>query len=278
MSSEAKAAFGVEVSKEEAQINLIHAGFLLAEHLTRPFDKDLYLNLLQSMADNIRPSLEKAESDQARIQALNEYLFTDLKFIGNTANYYHPDNSFLNKVLDLRRGIPITLSVIYLELGWSLGLPVSGIGLPGHFIVGYGTPELITFIDVFNQGRLLSEEDCLVELAQLPLSDLMAFRRDYLKPVTKKAILLRMLRNLKQIYVALKDWEASYKTVDLMLQVEPALAAEIRDRGLIAYRLNRLKEAIFDVRHYLMLAPNERDAEWLEQHLQAMESKLARLN
>ncbi len=277
MRSSAREAFAAEAGKADEQINLLYAALLLAGHLSRAFDTSLYVNLVGEMVEIVRPAMSAAQTAIDRVGILNHYLFDELKFSGNAANYYHPHNSFLNKVLDLRRGIPISLSVIYLEIGWALGLPVSGIGLPGHFIVGYDVPENPLFIDVFNGGKLLTVEDCL-ELCQLPLSDLIPFKRDYLKPVSKKAILYRMLLNLKQIYVALEDWETSYKTVDLMLQIYPDRANEVRDRGLIAYRLGRLHAAIADVQEYLVLAPDNPDASWLEQHLEMMELKLGRLN
>ena len=197
--------------------------------------------------------------------------------MGNEGDYYHPENSFLNKVLELRQGIPISLSVIYLAIGWRLDLPVYGIGIPNHFIVGYGYPDTIAYVDVFNQGKILNELD-LLDLAQLPECDLEPFREDYLKPTPRKRILHRMLLNLKYIYVQQKDWSKAYKASDLILQIHPDLASEIRDRGLIAYRLNRLGDAIYDIRNYLTLAPNAGDAEWLTQHLQTMERKLANLN
>jgi len=273
----AKETFAAEVSQEDKQLNLFYAALLLAAHLSQNFETGLYVSVLREMVEIIRPAIRAAPTPLARVEGLNHYLFNELKFRGNQENYYHPHNSFLNKVLDLRRGLPISLSVIYLEMGWALDLPLSGIGLPGHFIVAYDVVKEPIYIDVFNQGKLLTVEGCLA-LCQLPLSDLIPFQRDYLKPVSKKAILFRMLLNLKQIYVALEDWERGYKTVDLMLQIYPDRAGEIRDRGLIAYRLEWLHAAIADVRQYLALAPDSLDASWLQQHLALMELKLGRLN
>jgi regulator of sirC expression with transglutaminase-like and TPR domain len=277
MSEKAKEAFAVELRKKDSQINLANAALLFSEYLTEDFDRSIYLTLLDDIAASIRPSLQAAGSDQERIEILNQYLFEDLKFAGNSANYYAPHNSFLNKVLDMRTGIPISLSAIYLEIGWRLELPLWGIGLPRHFIVGYGPTTAPVYVDVFNQGRTLSEDECLA-VSQTPISDRMAFRQEFLKPATKKAILFRMLLNLKHIYVRLENWETAYKTVDLLLIVEPEQTLEMRDRGLIAYRLNRLHAATYDIERYLFLAPNNPDAEWLNKQLEMMEEKLLRLN
>jgi regulator of sirC expression with transglutaminase-like and TPR domain len=228
------------------------------------------------MAEAVQPALVVAETDQDRIEALNQYLFGQLHFTGNTNNYYHADNSLLHKVLDLRTGIPITLSLVYLEIGWRLGLPLWGIGLPGHFIVGYGPPEDPLYLDVFNGGLLLSEADCLA-LARVPLSDRLAFKEHFLKPASRKAILYRMLLNLKQIYLKAEQWEEAYRLVDLMLIVGHQ-TTDLRDRGLIAHRLDRRQAAIFDLQRYLFLLPHAPDAEWLKKRVETMEEELLRLN
>ena len=278
MAMTAKEAFAAEVKKKEAQLSLAEAALLMAEHLTGPINRSLYRHLLRDMANTIRPKMAAAGSDRGRIEMFNHYLFEELRFVGNSDNYYHPHNSFLNVVLDQRRGIPITLSLVYLEIGWRLGLPLVGLGFPGHFMVGYDIDRADPLvIDVFEAGQILTLTDCLARF-ELPETDLILFKQDYIKSASKRAILLRMLLNLKRIYVTLNDWEAGYKTVDLMIKIEPDAATEIRDRGLIAYRLDRLQEAIYDIRHYLFLAPDSPDAGWLRQHLRQMEERLGRLN
>lgn len=277
MTDPTKDAFIAAVSRPEAEISLAQAALQFAAHLAGPVDVAHYRSLLADMAGEVGPTVLAAADDAGRIAALNTYLFAVLQFTGNRDDYYAAGNSFLNQVIDHRRGIPISLSVIYLEIGWALGLPVFGVGMPGHFIVGYELPDSQTYIDVFNQGRRLTEADCL-EICQLPLSDLIPFRRDYLKPAAKRAILYRMLLNLKQIFLKSQDWPAAYKTVDLMLQLYPEQVGDIRDRGLLAYRLNRLRDAIFDLERYLNLAPQARDAAWLRDHLDTIRSRLIRLN
>ncbi len=277
MSSQIKAAFSRELAKSEEQLNLAYAALLLAEYLSDPIDTAYYLSLLDDMAETVQPTILNAETELAVVEALNQYLFGRLQFRGNSDNYYHVYNSFLNKVLELHTGLPITLSVVYLEVGWRLGLPVWGVGLPGHFIVAYGPPDQPIYIDVFNQGLRLSEADCLA-LARLPMSNLEAFQSQFLKPVSKKAILYRMLLNLKQIYLRAENWEAAYRVVDLMLLVAPTQTTELRDRGLIAYRLNRRQAAILDLQRYLFLIPHAPDSDWLKKRVEAMEEELLRLN
>ncbi len=274
----AKTAFTQEMDLSDAQVNLARAALLMSEHINHaPNLVGPYLARLDEMAEQVRPALELARADEEKVAALTGYLFGELDFHGNSENYYDPNNSFLNRVLDRRTGIPISLSLICLEVGWRLGLPMSGLGLPGHFIVGYGLPEAPLYLDPFNRGVILSEDDCLA-LGRVPTSQRPAFREQFLAPAAKKAILFRMLLNLKQIYLRQETWERAYRTLDLMLLVQPNQIEELKDRGLVAYRLNRLREATFDLHRYLYLKPNAPDAKWLRQQLEMIEQKLSRLN
>ncbi|NJN93183.1 MAG: tetratricopeptide repeat protein [Anaerolineales bacterium] len=273
-----KTAFTQEMDFPDAQINLARAALLLSEYINHvPNLVAPYLARLDDIAEQVRPALELAHTDEEKVAALTGYLFGELDFHGNSENYYDPNNSFLNRVLDRRTGIPISLSVICLEVGWRLGLPVSGLGLPGHFIVGYGLPEAPLYLDPFNRGAILSEDDCLA-LSRVPTSQRLAFREQFLAPAAQKAVLFRMLLNLKQIYLRQESWDRAYRTLDLMLLVQPNQIEELKDRGLVAYRLNRLREATFDLHRYLYLKPNAPDAKWLRQQLEMIEQKLSRLN
>ncbi len=271
-----KEALAKEMAVEEPDLNLAYAALLLAAHLTGNFDVDSYLARLDHMAQAIRARVPAA-AEQERLATLNEFLFEEFGFRGNAQDYYNPNNSFLNKVLELKTGIPISLSVVYLELGWRLGLPLWGAGLPGHFMVGYGPPAEALYVDVFNRGQTLNEADCFT-LAHVPASRQQAFKQEFLRPVTKKALLYRMLLNLKLIYAGLENWAAAYKTVDLMLTIRPNEPGELRDRGLLAYRLKRLQAAISDLTEYLFRAPDSPDAARIKQQLRAMEEEYLRLN
>ncbi len=277
MSHRNKALFAAEVAKEEPEIDLAYGALLFAAYLGGNFEPARYLQLLDKIVQPIQAAVLAAETDLETIQILNQHLFQELGFTGNSQDYYHPDNSFLNKVLERWTGIPISLSVLYLEVGWRLGLPVWGIGMPRHFLVGYGPPDKPIYIDVFNRGQLLSEDDCLA-IARVPLMQVTAFRKRFLRPAAKKNILYRMLLNLKQVYMQSENWSAAYDTVDLLLVIEPNQLNELRDRGLVAYRLGRLQTAIFDLNRYLYLSSNPADKEWLTKRVELMEEELLRLN
>jgi regulator of sirC expression with transglutaminase-like and TPR domain len=274
---ETKKYFVSEINKAEAQLDLARAALLFSQHLTQAPDLDSYLAGLDNMAEVARPLIEAAQTAAAKIEALNHYFFDELNFQGNARDYYNPNNSFLDRVMDLKLGIPISLSVLYLEIGRRLALPLWGVGMPGHFIVGGGSPNQPLYIDVFNQGQLLTEEDCLT-LCNITEPQQTSFKKQFLRPATKKEILFRMLLNLKHIYVNGEDWPAAHTTVDLLLAIQPDQANEFKDRGLLAYRLDRLQEAIFDLKRYLFLTPLSPDKEWLEERLMLMEEKLSQLN
>ena len=277
MSKMIKNTFVSQIRQNDENIDLAYSTLLMAQYLTQPFDMSPYLTMLDDMAGAARPSVCAAGTDLEKIGALNKHLFEDLGFSGNNRRYYKPDNSFLNRVLDSKKGIPISLSVVYMEVGRRLDLPLWGVGIPQHFIVGYGVPEEPIYIDVFDQGQILTEIDCMV-ISGHSFSDQESFKKDYLKPATKRAVLFRMLQNLKYLYLDQKNWEATYKTIDLAVEVYPNQLNELRDRGLMAYRLNRFQDAIFDINRYLHLAPNLEDKAWLERRVELMEEQLLRLN
>ena len=161
--------------KDEGLIDLAATALLIAEHLTQPFNKQLYLDRLDKIAAALRPRIAAADSDNEIIDTLNYFLFGQIRLSGNTDDYYNPNNSFLNRVLDTRKGIPISLSVIYMEIGQRLHLPLWGVSLPGHFIAAYGAENDPIFIDVFNRGRILTEDDCF-EIARIPADDQATFK------------------------------------------------------------------------------------------------------
>jgi regulator of sirC expression with transglutaminase-like and TPR domain len=156
-----------------------------------------YRAVLDSHADQLRERVDFGGEARQILDRINDYLFHELGFSGNDANYYDPENSYLNRVLDRRTGNPINLSLLYLLLARRLQLPVAGIGLPGHFICRYQNTATEVYIDVFNRGKLLSKADCVQYLLQGNYS----VRDDYLGPVSPRRLLLRICGNLHQIYL-----------------------------------------------------------------------------
>jgi len=196
--------------------------------------------------------------DYRRVMALNDYLFGELRFVGNTVTYEDPRNSFLNEVLDRRTGIPITLALVYIEVARRAGVRVEGVNFPGHFLLRCParhavprTEDLI--IDPFHGGALLSEEACRERL-----------RRDsdreerlatpLLVHATKPQILARVLLNLKRLYVQMNSFPQALDITDLLRAVDPSAINELRDRGLLAYQMKDFSGALRDLQAYLQLS------------------------
>ena len=209
--------------------------------------------------------------------ALAAWLADEMEFRGNADNYYDLRNSLLHEVIERRVGIPITLSVVYMEIARRLGLELRGVGMPGHFIVkciGDGEELLL---DPFNGGRRLSLDNCREMIARM-YGDTMAFRAEFLAAVTKRQILTRMLQNLKGIYSNAREYARTLRVIDRILLLNPDSPAEFRDRGLILLGMERYARARADLEAYLRHSPDAADAPKIRERLAQAKQKQARLN
>jgi regulator of sirC expression with transglutaminase-like and TPR domain len=202
-----------------------------------------------------------AESPQEEsVRAFNEYLYDEQGFAGNRDRYDDPRNSFLNEVLDRRTGIPISLAVIYLEVSRRAGLRVDGVNFPGHFLLraremrGSDAGNEVVIIDPFHGGAQLSEYDCR-QLLRQHVGDEAAFDTTLLAPATRHDIVVRMLVNLKRLYVRMRSFPQARFISSLLLTVDPSAISELRDRGLLAYHLQDFAAALRDLEEYLRLVP-----------------------
>lgn len=225
----------------------------------------------------------------ARVTALNDYLFGELRFAGNDTQYDDPRNSFLNDVLDRRTGIPITLALVYIEVARRAGVRVEGVNFPGHFLLRCpGRPGLTysedLIIDAFHGGALLSEDACR-DLLRRHAGEDAVFEPQVLTHATKPQILTRMLLNLKRVYVQMRSFPQARDIVELLLAVDPSAITELRDRGLLAYHLKDFPGALRDLQAYLRLsaaarldeeARNEQAEIW--EHVKSLRRRVASLN
>lgn len=213
----------------------------------------------------------------ARVMALNDYLFTELRFVGNEVQYEDPRNSFLNEVMDRRTGIPISLALFYMEVARRAGLHVEGINFPGHFLLR--CPARRTFhysadliIDAFHGGAILSEEGCRELLRRHSGDDDGAFDAHLIGHATKPQILARVLLNLKRVYVRMHSFPQALDITELMLAIDPSAINELRDHGLLAYHLKDFSGALRDLQAYLQLSSsNTRSEDEREEHAQIWE-------
>lgn len=259
-----------------AEVHLDVAALQLAtiEHPDLPIEP--FLGLLDSHANEFSERIDENIDGEEFVALLNEYLFEELGFRGNQEDYYNPANSCLNDVLANRTGIPITLSLLYMELARRLGRPVYGIGLPGHFIVLYDDGDFSTFIDPFNSGRLLREEECF-DLSQSITGQDLSDNPALLDPVGNKHILQRMLNNMRAIYYREKNHAKMLAVLDLLIAADPAAAGEYKQRAICHAQLKQYRACRDDFEQYLQLAPDAPDRKEVEQQLEKLRRWLASL-
>lgn len=211
------------------------------------------------------------------LHRLREFLFEEEGFSGNGKEYYDPRNSCLNDVLDRRLGIPITLSVLMMEVGRRVGLHILGVGLPGHFVVRADVGPDPVLLDPFDGGAVLTPERA-AEVVARALGRRAPMTERHLAPVTKRQILTRMLMNLRSIYTHLGEWAKALSVYDRLLILDSSAAAHFRDRGGVLVRLGQLHKGVNDWERYLTRCPQAEDAVAVRQQLRQVRQRLAALN
>ena len=260
-------------------IDLAQAALLIAREEYPDLEVGPYLARLDQMAEAVRARLRGGEGFTSLIAHLNRLLFDELGFRGNLEEYYDPRNSFLNDVLDRRVGIPISLSTVYLEVAKRIGCPLAGVAFPGHFLVRYmgRDAETEVLIDPFNRGAILTEVECRRRIEEMYQGQV-TFRPEFLKRARTKEIIERMLDNLKTIYQRQRDYHRALKVQQLLLCIHPEGAREIRDRGLLQYRLALLAQAAEDLQAYVRVAPDAPDAAEIRERLKELQRLAPRMN
>jgi regulator of sirC expression with transglutaminase-like and TPR domain len=186
---------------DDDNLDLEAGAFLIAQFAYPDLEASSYGDVLDAMAWEVRERLGRKASGEEIVKAINRYLFAEQGFAGNTHQYYDVDNSYLNRVLERKTGIPISLGAVYLLVGKRLKLPVFGVGMPGHFLVKYEADRYRIFVDCFNGGALLTQKDCARFLDQAGYG----FDERYLQKTPSRAILIRMIKNLVAVYNKMED-------------------------------------------------------------------------
>src|SRR6266545_6928375 len=213
----ARARFRALIRGPDSQINLAEAALCIAWEDQGSGCPEQWLREIDQIAERVRPRLAKLSDPSDLVNALNRFLFGELGFRGNTWNYNDPANSFLDQVLATRTGLPITLTVIYMEVGWRLGLPICGLALPGHFLARFVGPASEIYIDPFNRGRIWSRAECVTQIATFYGDAAPALVAQIMEPPSRRAVLARILRNLKSLYVERQALTESLAAADRIL-------------------------------------------------------------
>ena len=251
-----------------------------ALHFARDLYPDIalptYLAKLDAIARDVadlRPGLSAA----LRYEAMRQVIVDDYRLFGNEDDYYDPENSYLNRVLDRGLGVPISLSIIWIEVARRLKWPVSGLGLPGHFIIRFDDDQQFVLVDPFRQGRTLSIEDCH-QILDYYFEGQVPFSAGFLKPVNVRLILSRMLYNLRNIYTANHDWKRLTTVLQRLSMVEPDNAQHLQDLAGLLYHRGDIHLAHTHLSMYLEHQPNDQQQYLLREKLAHLEAIIASMN
>ena len=216
-----------------------------------------YVDKLNSMGKTLRNIISDVKNPTYLISILNEYMFNTIGFSGNDDDYYNPDNNFLNVVIDKKIGIPITLSIIYIELARHIGLDLRPVGFPSHFLVKH-TEAMI--IDPFGSGRVLTNDD-LQEILTRSYGGEVEFVPQFLDEIEPEKIFIRITRNLKNSFTESFNYEMAMRCINFILSIEPNAAEEVRDKGILEARLLHYDLALESLNKYLELSPEADDVD-----------------
>ncbi len=247
------------LNRPDEDLELSRAALVIASAHYPSLSIDAYNTQLARMGRTIRPILRAAHTPEQQVAMINGYLYDEKGFAGNTQDYFDPLNSFLNEVLDRKLGNPITLSLLYYDMAQRNFLPIFPVGMPYHVVLKYETPEQEFYIDPFNGGAILSEQDCFVRMSEIA-GEPIPYDPAYLQITPKRIFLYRMLNNLKRYYLETRKHSQAEKVLKQLLIIIPESYPNLRDLGNLCLEEKRYSEALDWFQRYLDSEPNAKDA------------------
>lgn len=284
-SSEVIQAFASLVRPEidDERIDLLRAALTFARIEEPRLDVEHYVHRVDALAKRVAAKIVAAKisdpDDPVQIiAALNQILFHEEVFRGNTVDYYSPRNSFLQHVLDRQLGIPISLALVYMEVARRVEFPLFGVGMPGHFLLKhYDVDGRSTLIDVFERGSIVTEDDCRQKLNSIYAGQL-SLQPEFLLPVTRRQMLTRMLNNLRSVYISQRDFRRAVQVVDLILVIYPRSPEDVKQRAVLRFNLDDYRGALSDFDEYVKMSPDASDAEEIRQTALSLRRSMAMMN
>lgn len=263
---------------DDERIDLLRAALMIARAEYPELKIEPYVARIESLARRVANRVPDFGDPNETISALNRVLFDEEGFRGNREDYYDPRNSFLNDVIDRKLGIPIALSVVYMEVAKRAGLPLFGVGMPGHFLLKHYDPEgRQVLIDVYNRGAIISSGECQAKLDEI-YSGQLELRPEFLVAVGKRQVLTRMLNNLKNIYASSRSFRKALPIVDMILAIYPRSPEDVKQRAMLRYTLDDWRGAADDLEDYLKMSPDASDADEIRETALSIRRGMARLN
>jgi len=252
--------------------NLVEKCLKFAQILEQPdLDIDQYIQKINQMGRTLNESISDVKNPTYLVSILNEFLFDNLGFVGEVDDYYNPKNNFLNEVIDTKSGLPITLSILYVEIAKFIGLDLKIIGFPSHVLVKYNE-EMI--LDPFNDGRLLDIDD-LQEILDRNFDGQIEFEPEFLDEIKPEQVLVRMARNLKNSYFQSYANEKALRCVNMTLAIEPESSEDIRDKGILEEKLLNHEIALKYLNQYLEINPNAEDVDFILELIRSIKTKIS---
>ncbi len=273
--NDARREFSTLAAREP--VPLARGALLIAKEEYPALDVGLYIDRLAELARNAESTVRAGKNTVERVQLLSAFLFEREGFEGNQKEFGDPRNSFLNEVIERKRGIPISLSVIYLEVGRRLGMNLYGVSFPGHFLVKAVDERGELIIDPFNGGAILDLGEIRERLQKI-YSQPVEPHPAMLKAVGARQILARMLRNLKNIYVAAADWTRALGALDRVLMLEPRSLEDLLERAQLFERLECFQAALDDLQSFISLAPEHPAADDIRESVMRLMREVARIS
>jgi regulator of sirC expression with transglutaminase-like and TPR domain len=262
---------------DNGEMQLATGALLIAQSEYHELNIEACLHELDKMADTVQERIQSTTLPEQHIAELNRYLFEEKEFTGNTDNYYALGNNFLNVVLKKKTGIPITLGVVYIEVGRRAGLPLVGVNFPSHFLVKYQREYLDILLDVFENGAFMDDDRLRAKL-QTNFGEDVPLERNMLAETTDKEILARILRNLTRAYTLLEQYEKALTAAERITWLLPNATGDYRTLGYLYYKNHAYGESITAFETYLQLAGKTPDTAAVERNIQHLQKLLSRLN
>jgi len=263
--------FEAEIQQTDREINLARAALLVAQEEYPQLPVEHYLGRLEELSEETKGRLNGESAPLLVLQEVLNTLYRRHNFQGNRQAYYDPRNSFLNDVLDRGLGIPLTLGILLMEVGWRLDLPLEGVNFPGHFLVRFRGDAVNLLVDPYDGGALRFEDQAQ-ELLDRIYGGMVRVHDSFLKAATRQEMIIRLLTNLKSLYLNSGKHEKALGAVERILLLRPLAPVEIRDRGVILARLGRREEALRQLETYLNVVPEAADMDRILGIVEALRS------
>ena len=257
------------VAQPEGDWDLFELSLQICRVVDPQLDIDTYRRILLEITSLVKSKLMPENNTYDIINILNAVLFDSLGFDGNKDDYYNVENSYMNFVLEKRKGIPISLSVLYQKIASGVGLKLLPVAMPGHFLLKFSMPSRELFIDPFNRGEILLEDGCQERLEQV-YQEVIEFKMEFLSAVSNRDVVLRMLVNLKRIYRQQDQAKLLLKILERRVPLLSDPLPEILERGLLQLSLENYNYALRDLEHFVNETPDVRMKKLVEERLGAI--------